>query len=126
MHTKDSVKAFHTYIASKQNNIHPMLLTALINSESSYRDNVNHGLGYVKGMAGINHKYWDIPNDTTKEQIQAGANVLAYYLHRFKGDELKALVGYKGISKEGRALANKTYKKYMEGKKRWLSLNMEI
>ncbi|OCR88088.1 hypothetical protein [Campylobacter fetus] len=116
MLNKDYDKAFFTYKASIIYDIDPLLLTALINSESSYLDNPNHSLDYVKGLAGINHRYWDIPNGSIEEQILAGAYILSHYLDKYNGDELKALIAYKGKSELGKKLASNVHKKYMEMK----------
>lgn len=101
MLTKDVKKAYWTYTASKHYDIDPLLLTVLINSESSYKSKVTHNHPNVTGIAGINSKFWDIPNNTIKEQIYAGAYVLKEYLKRHDGDILKALHGYKGKSNKG-------------------------
>lgn len=114
MYNKNIAKAIYTYQASKAYNIDSKLLTTLINSESSYKANSKHSLDYVSGLAGINSRYWDIPNKSIKEQIFAGAYVLRHYLNRYKGDTLKALTAYKGISNLGRRQAKDVYNKYLK------------
>ncbi|WP_086226418.1 transglycosylase SLT domain-containing protein [Campylobacter devanensis] len=114
MYNKNIAKAIYTYQASKAYNIDSKLLTTLINSESSYRANSKHSLNYVSGLAGINSRYWNIPNKSIKEQIFAGAYVLRHYLNRYKGDTLKALTAYKGISNLGRRQAKAVYKRYLK------------
>ena len=112
MYNKNIAKAIYTYQASKAYNIDSKLLTTLINSESSYKANAKHSLDYVSGLAGINSRYWTIPNKSIKEQIFAGAYVLRHYL--YKGDTLKALTAYKGISNLGRRQAKDVYNKYLK------------
>jgi soluble lytic murein transglycosylase-like protein len=114
MHNKNIAKAIYTYQASKAYNIDSKLLTTLINSESSYKANAKHSLDHVSGLAGINKKYWDVPNKSIKEQIFAGAYVLRHYLNRYKGDTLKALIAYKGISDLGRRQAKDVYNRYLK------------
>ena len=113
MYNKNIDKAIYTYQAAKKYNIDPLLLTTLINSESSYK-NPKHKLSYVKGLAGINERVWKIPNKTDEEQIHAGAYVLNHYLNRYKGDILKALTAYKGISDLGKRQAKDVYNKYLK------------
>lgn len=114
MYNKKIEKSVYTYQASKAYNIDSKLLTVLINSESSYRANSKHSLDYISGLSGINSKYWNIPNKSIKEQIFAGAYVLRHYLNRYKGDTLKALIAYKGISNLGKRQAKDVYKRYLK------------
>ncbi|CUU91942.1 transglycosylase SLT domain-containing protein [Campylobacter hyointestinalis] len=116
MLNKNYTYASYVYKASKLNSLDPLLLTSLINSESSFLPSVKHSLPHVKGLAGINHKYWNIPNDTVEEQIHAGAIVLKHYLDRYNNDYLKTLIAYKGISNLGRKQALLVYSNYKKMK----------
>lgn len=116
MQTKDLLMAKYTYDAGIEYGIDPLLLTALINSESGYDYNVKHKISAVKGMAGIHTKYWKIPNNTRKEQIYAGAYVLSQYIEQYDGNLVKALTGYKGVSDVGRSRAKYVYECYRKMK----------
>lgn len=96
--------AKYTYEASVKYDIEPLILTSLINSESAYK-NVVHKHSKVKGMAGIHTGFWNIPNTTSKEQIEAGAYVLRVYLDKYNGNYLKAITAYKGVSPKGKRQA---------------------
>lgn len=116
MLNKNYTYASYVYKASKLYSLDPLLLTSLINSESSFLPSVKHSLPHVKGLAGINYKYWNIPNDTVEEQIHAGAIVLKHYLDRYNNDYIKALTAYKGISNLGKKQALLVYSKYKKMK----------
>lgn len=108
----DREKAKATVAAAIKYDVDPYLLAALIQSESSYRHDVTHKHSKVKGMAGIHEGFWEVPNKTVKEQIEAGAYVLSVYLEKYNGDKVKALTGYKGVSTLGRRQARFVYNNY--------------
>lgn len=112
MHTKDLTKAEITQRAAKEYDIDSLLLTVLINSESSYKDTVKHNHQEVKGIGGIHTKYWKIPNETIEQQIYASALVLRILLDKYEGDILKALKAYKGWSDLGERRAKKVIADY--------------
>lgn len=119
-YTKDNAKAALTYVSAFKYNIDPLLLTTLIWSESRYNSSSDHNLSHVKGMSGINTRFWKIPNKTDREQIEAGAYVLKHYLKKYDNNETKAVTGYKGVSELGRRQARYVISKYKEAKHRCL------
>jgi len=94
--------ATYTYESATRHDIDPLLLAALIWSESRYIVTGAHRKGSkIKGLGGIHTGIWKVPNDTPKEQVEASAYVLRVYLDKYGNNELKALKGYKGWSKQG-------------------------
>ena len=115
MYNPQESLAIYVMEASKLNRLDPLLLTALINSESSFKFQ-KHALAYVKGLGGLNEKFHKLPNSSLEEQIHASARVLRLYLDQSKS-ELGALTRYKGVSREGYLLAEKVYKEYLKMRK---------
>lgn len=113
MHNKDYELAKFTLDSAKKYDLDPILLTILINSESSYRKNVKHKLPQVKGLAGIHTKWWKMPINTPQEQIDAGAFVLKHYIDKSPNLQL-ALTRYKGRSNLGKKRANFVLVKYQK------------
>lgn len=114
MHNKNYDLAKSTQRAAKEYKLDPIMLTILINSESSYNPKAKHSLDYVKGLGGVNTKYHSYPLNTSKEQIYASAIIFKTYLDKYQGNYLAALTAYKGISKEGRARAKEVYELYLK------------
>lgn len=104
MNNKEHLYAVWTLGAAKLYKLDHKTLACLINSESGYTK-ITHKLPYVKGMSGINTKVWNLDIANEKEEIYAGAYVLRKYMDKYKGDELKAITGYKGYSALGKRQA---------------------
>jgi soluble lytic murein transglycosylase-like protein len=95
--------------ASKMYNVSPVVLTALIQSESSFRFR-KHDLPYVIGLCGINTKVWtDLPHNphTDSGNIHCSAYILRHYLDKSDGDYEEAVTRYKGYSRLGMAQAKR-------------------
>lgn len=98
------------FLSSKKNNVDPILLISLIQSESSFDNTVKHGLNYVIGLGGCNlkqHPEYINRVNNQKDQIEVTAELISYYLEHHDGNNLYALKAYKGWCKVGtqRALA---------------------
>lgn len=94
--------------ASRMYDVSPVVLTALIHSESSFRHR-KHDLPYVIGLGGINTKVWtDLPHNPHIDSgnIHCSAYILRHYLDR-SADYEEAITRYKGYSKLGMAQAKK-------------------
>lgn len=113
MNKKDRSLAEIVVNAANEYELDPLLLTALINSESSFDTTAEHKLKYVVGLGGTNTRYWEYPVDTPQQQIHATAIILKFYLDKYE-DIVKALKAYKGWSPKGERQAKLVYKKYLE------------
>ena len=95
----------------------PIIQTALLESESTFRSNPKHALGGVVGMGGI---YWDVwKKDLIREKIafckedlknpiiniKASAYVVSCYMKECHQNNRLALTHYKGFSPLGRSQA---------------------
>lgn len=118
MENKSLDMADIVYRAAKEYNVDPLLLVLLINSESSFNPNVKHNHPEVKGLGGIHHRYWKVPNETIEEQIYATAKVYSTIASKYDNivDGLKA---YKGWSKVGENRAKALYSKYINIKEKY-------
>ena len=116
MHIKSYELAWYTYQAAKAENLDSLLLTHLINSESSYNVDIKHRLPEVKGLSGVHTKYWDFNVSTPHQQIRAGAKILRHYLDKNDQNMTKALHYYKGKSKRGLRQAKQVEANYLKTK----------
>lgn len=95
----------------------PIIQTALLDSESSFRSNPKHALGGVVGMGGI---YWNVWKDQLRKEgiayskedlrnpivnIKASAYVVSCYMKECHQNNRLALTHYKGYSSLGRSQA---------------------
>jgi len=95
----------------------PIIQTALLDSESSFRSNPKHALGGVVGMGGI---YWNVWKDQLRKEgiayskedlrnpivnIKASAYVVSCYMKECHQNNRLALAHYKGFSPLGRSQA---------------------
>jgi len=101
--------------AGRSYNIHPMVLTKLIKSESNFRPNPNHSSPNWVGSGGINVK----ANPRTRNNpnsyvggIYATAERLDREIEKH-GSLYNALIGYKGFNLQGREYADKVYMDYV-------------
>ena len=88
-------------------NLDVSIFAALIYSESSYNVNIKHALPYVVGLSGWNLKWWtyaDLKQRESRDQLEAGARTLRFYLDKHNGDYKQALWSYKGRGKNGLGL----------------------
>lgn len=95
------------YEAGKHHGIDPLLLTALIKSESNFRPYPKHNAKGIIGMAGINTqvhgKYLQSNPESIRGNILASAEILSHYN---KDSNLTlAIARYKGYSKLGKQQA---------------------
>ena len=116
MHRKSYELAWYTYQAAKAENLDSLLLTHLINSESSYNVDIKHRIPEVKGLSGVHTKYWDFNVSTPHQQIRAGAKILRHYLDKNDQNMTKALHNYKGKSKRGLRQAKQVEANYLKTK----------
>ena len=96
------------YEAGEHYKVDPLLLTAIIKSESNFRPYPKHKLKHVVGISGINVKeHLEVLTNSPyslKGNIRASAEILASYN---KDNNLtKAVAKYKGYSREGLAQAS--------------------
>lgn len=100
----------------------PLIQTALLESESSFRTNPEHALTGVVGMGGI---YWNVWKDKLRAEkiaysksdlknpytnIRASAYILSCYMDECKAIPRDALAHYKGYSTLGKNQANDVMK----------------
>lgn len=118
MENKSLDMADIVYRAAKEYDVDPLLLVLLINSESSFNPNIKHDHPEVKGLGGIHHRYWKVPNETVEEQIYATAKVYSIIASKYDNivDGLKA---YKGWSQVGENRAKALYSKYITIKEKY-------
>ena len=112
MNKKNISYAENVYYAGKIFDIDSLLLTALINSESSFVENVKHKNEQVIGISGVNTKYWKLNLDTIENQIFASAYIMRCFIDISNGDVFDALVRYKGKSPLGKRQAEFVWKLY--------------
>lgn len=102
------------YEAGKHFKVDPLLLTAIIKSESNFRPYPKHKLKHVVGLAGINvlsHQDVLMYNPySVKGNIWAGAQILSSY--NKDGNMTLALTKYKGHSKLGKQQALEVIEDY--------------
>ena len=102
------------YEAGKHYKVDPLLLTAIIKSESNFRPYPKHKLKHVVGIAGINvpvHQNLLMYNPySVKGNIWAGAQILSSYSK--DGNMTLALTKYKGYSKLGKKQALEVIEDY--------------
>ena len=107
---------------SNKRKVSPIIHTALLGSESSFKTNPRHDITNVIGMGGV---YWDVWKDDlikqkiayNKEQlrnpitnIKASSYILGCYMKQTNGKPREALTHYKGYSKLGREQADHVMK----------------
>ena len=102
------------YEAGKHFKVDPLLLTAIIKSESNFRPYPKHNLKHVVGIAGINvdaHKEILLYNPySVKGNIYASAQVVSAY--NKDNNMTLALTKYKGYSKLGKKQALEVIEDY--------------
>ena len=118
MENKSLDMADIVYRAAKEYNVDPLLLVLLINSESSFNPDVKHSNAEVKGLGGIHHRYWKVPNETVEEQIYATAKVYSTIASKYD-DIVDGLKAYKGWSQVGENRAKALYSKYINIKEKY-------
>lgn len=95
------------YEAGEHYKVDPLLLTAIIKSESNFRPYPKHKLKHVIGISGINVKeHLEILTNnpySLKGNIRSSAEILSYY--NKDNNITKAVAKYKGYNKEGLAQA---------------------
>ena len=104
------------YEAGKHFKVDPLLLTAIIKSESNFRPYPKHKLKHIVGIAGINVKehleLLQYNPYSVKGNIWASAQILDSY--NKDGNMTKAIAKYKGYSKEGIKQANEVLASYYQ------------
>lgn len=102
------------YEAGKHFKVDPLLLTAIIKSESNFRPYPKHKLKHVVGLTGVNvlsHQDVLMYNPySVKGNIWAGAQILSSY--NKDGNMALALTKYKGYSKLGKQQALEVIEDY--------------
>ena len=102
------------YEAGKHFKVDPLLLTAIIKSESNFRPYPKHKLKHVVGIAGINvnaHKETLLYNPySVKGNIYASAQIVSAY--NKDNNMTIALAKYKGYSKLGKQQALEVIEDY--------------
>lgn len=102
------------YEAGKHYKVDPLLLTAIIKSESNFRPYPKHKLKHVVGIAGINvdaHKELLLYNPySVKGNIYASAQIVSAY--NKDNNMTIALAKYKGYSKLGKQQALEVLEDY--------------
>ena len=102
------------YEAGKHYKVDPLLLTAIIKSESNFRPYPKHKLKHVVGIAGVNvpaHQNLVMYNPhSVKGNIWASAQILSSY--NKDGNMTLALTKYKGYSKLGKQQALEVIEDY--------------
>ena len=102
------------YEAGEHYKVDPLLLTAIIKSESNFRPYPKHKLKHVVGISGINVKeHLEVLTNnpySLKGNIRASAEILSSY--NTDGNLTKTVAKYKGYNKEGLAQAKLVIEDY--------------